>query len=151
MHVDVPYIKDQSKLIALFANRQWSYTIWNIFYFLNSPSAHTYQKTETKNPSETLAGPYENRKTGTQDPSGTQAGPYKNWKTGVQVPTKTGKPGPQNLKGTLVGPYKSQKTRMWGESGVWVDSKRTEFVAGGCCTRRWLRFDKTIRNLTLVI
>ena len=37
---------------------------------------------------------------------------------------------------------------MWGKCGVWVDCKRLEFVTAGCCTRKWLRFDQTIRNLT---
>ena len=36
-----------------------------------------YRKTGTRDPSGTLAGPYENRKTGTI------AGPYKNRKTGT--------------------------------------------------------------------
>ena len=37
---------------------------------------------------------------------------------------------------------------MWGECEVWVDCKYMEFVAAGCCTRKWLRFDQTIRNVT---
>ena len=37
---------------------------------------------------------------------------------------------------------------MCGECGVWVECKCMEFVATGCCTRKWLRFDQTIRDLT---
>ena len=37
--------------------------------------------------------------------------------------------------------------RRW-ESGVWVDYKCMEFVAAGRCTKKWLRFDQIIRNLT---
>ena len=37
---------------------------------------------------------------------------------------------------------------MCGECGVWVECKCREFVATGCCTRKWLRFDQTIRDLT---
>ena len=37
--------------------------------------------------------------------------------------------------------------RGW-ESGVWVDYKCMEFVAAGWCTKKWLRFDQIIRNLT---
>ena len=28
-----------------------------------------------------------------------------------------------------------------------MDCKCMEFVAAGCCTGKWLRFDQTIRNL----
>ena len=31
---------------------------------------------------------------------------------------------------------------------VWLDCKYLEFLATGCCTRKWSRFDQTIRNLT---
>ena len=37
---------------------------------------------------------------------------------------------------------------MLGECGLSVDCKCMKFVAKGCCTRKWLRFDQTIRNLT---
>ena len=37
---------------------------------------------------------------------------------------------------------------MWGECEMWVDCKCMELLAAGCCTRKWLRFDQTIRNLT---
>ena len=37
---------------------------------------------------------------------------------------------------------------MCGECGVWVECKCMEFVATGSCTRKWLRFDQTIRDLT---
>ena len=47
-----------------------------------------------------------------------------------------------------MGPYKNQKTGLWGECGVWVDCKCMEFVAAGCCTRKWLSLDQIIRNLT---
>ena len=50
--------------------------------------------------------------------------------------------------GTLGGPYKNRKTGMWGVCGVWVECKCMEFVAAGCCTSKWLRFDQTRRNLT---
>ena len=66
------------------------------------------------------------QKTGTWDPSGI-----------LQKPEK------RDL-GTLVGHYKKRKTGMWDE---WVDCKCIEFVAAGCCTRKWLRFNQTIRNL----
>ena len=29
-----------------------------------------------------------------------------------------------------------------------MECKCMEFVATGCCTRKWLRFDQTIRDLT---
>ena len=31
---------------------------------------------------------------------------------------------------------------------MWVDGNCIEFVSTGCLTRKWLRFDQTIRNLT---
>ena len=34
------------------------------------------------------------------------------------------------------------------ECGVWVHCKCMELVAEGLCTKKWLRFDQTIRNLT---
>ena len=37
---------------------------------------------------------------------------------------------------------------MCVECGVWVECKCMEFVATGCCTRKWLRFDQTITDLT---
>ena len=37
---------------------------------------------------------------------------------------------------------------MCGECGVWVECKCMEFVDTGSCTRKWLRFDQTIRDLT---
>ena len=51
-----------------------------------------YRKTGTRDPSETLAGPYKNRKN--QDPSGTLQ------KSEIRNPTKTGKPGPGTLAGS---------------------------------------------------
>ena len=51
-----------------------------------------YRKTGTRDPSETLAGPYKNRKN--QDPSGTLQ------KSDIRNPTKTGKPGPGTLAGS---------------------------------------------------
>ena len=40
----------------------------------------TYRETGTRDPSETLVGPYKNQETRTWDPSGTLAGPHKNQK-----------------------------------------------------------------------
>ena len=34
------------------------------------------------------------------------------------------------------------------ECEVWVDGNCIEFVSTGCFTRKWLRFDQAIRNLT---
>ena len=34
------------------------------------------------------------------------------------------------------------------QCGVWVDCKCMEFEAESWCTKKWLRFDQTIRNLT---
>ena len=34
------------------------------------------------------------------------------------------------------------------ECGVWVDCKSMEFTAAGWCTKKWMRLDQTIRNLT---
>ena len=34
------------------------------------------------------------------------------------------------------------------DCGVWVEYKCMEFVAAGWCTKKWLRFNQTIRNLT---
>ena len=51
-------------------------------------------------------------------------------------------------RGTPAGPHKNRRTGMWSECGVWVDCKCMEFVAAGCCTKGWLRFDQTIRNFT---
>ena len=63
--------------------------------------------------------------------TGTLVGHYKNRKTG-----------------TLMGPYKKKKTEMWDECTVWVYCKCMKLVAAGSCTRKWLRFNQTIRNLT---
>ena len=35
-----------------------------------------------------------------------------------------------------------------GGGGGGVDCKCMELVTAGLCTRKWLRFDQTIRNLT---
>ena len=57
-----------------------------INFFISSRRA--YQKNGNKDPSGTLAGPYQNRKTGNRDPSETLTGPYKHRKTETQDPAE---------------------------------------------------------------
>ena len=66
-----------------------------IYFCQDNMRKWAYRKTGTRDPSETLAGPYKNRKTGTL------VGPYKNRKTG-----------------TLAGPYKNRKTGTRDPSGT---------------------------------
>ena len=54
-----------------------------IYFCQDNMRKWAYRKTGTRDPSETLAGPYKNRKTGTL------AGPYKNRKTGTRDPSGT--------------------------------------------------------------
>ena len=45
------------------------------------------------------------------------------------------------------GPYQKLENREPGTLvGAWVDCKCMEFIVVGCCTRKLLRFDQTIRN-----
>ena len=37
---------------------------------------------------------------------------------------------------------------MYSKFGVWLDWKYMGLVAAGWCTRKWLRSDQTIRNLS---
>ena len=56
---------------------------------------------------------------------------------------------PQNSSTTYLRPD-SKCGSDWRrcECGVWVNCKCMKFVSAGWCTKKWLRFDQVIRNLT---